>query len=630
MVSKQDKKGEAAPPFQCGHSAHDIQWHLLETQRITHVGSWQIVLRNADEVVPGSHLWSDETFRLLGYEPGEVPVSLNLFYSHVHPEDLPIVEETLQRSINTVSAYDIEHRLVRKDGSVVVVHERGECTRYEGTEDWVKIIGTVRNITAQRESQRYEAILKSIFANTTMGYILLDAAFRIVIYNETAFVNAALLRGHQLAVGESILGYAAPDSRADLELLCQSVLQGGVHNYEHRFTRKDGSPLWCQIHLFPVQLDKTDVSGVAMSFEDITARKISDDLLRASQEKYRSFFMNSMNALFITERDGDILEVNPGACALFRMTEKELIEAGRFGLVEMDHPNLHIMLEERQRRGKTRGELQFVRKDGSSFPGILTSTAYVDADGAERTSMIIHDITEQKRAEADMQAKNEELHALMENLSNIREDERAAIAREIHDELGQQLTTLKMGVNIVNQKLNTAGLGDDHISGLLGEIDEAIKSVRRIASNLRPIILDYEGLEAALKWYASDFEKLHGISCHLDVDLPVDIENRRLSITLFRIFQETFTNIVRHAKASAVEVSMKLIGDEIVLTISDNGCGISSEKMNCKRTFGITGMKERVTMVHGRYSIERRPEGGTVTTVRVPYFPEEVDCCLQN
>jgi PAS domain S-box-containing protein len=597
----------------------NTQWQLQASQRIAHVGSWQMVMKTAHDVMPGTHLWSDETFRLFGYEPGEVEPNQALFFHHVHPDDAAFVAQGLQQSVDTCSSFDLEHRIIRKDGTEAILHERGECEPYAACPQYVKIFGTVQDITARREAEKNEAILKSIFDNTPLAYILLDSNLKVVSFNSLAYLHDITLLGYTLEVGKSILDYTVPERREMVSQLYPDVVKGKQYKYEHCFTKTDGTDLWCEINLFPILLDKTKDMGMALSFEDITEKKKSDDALKASQAKYSSFFKNSMDALLLTEKDGNILEVNPAACELFGMTEAEICAAGRFGLVDMEHPNVIPLLETRQRTGQARGEISFIRKDGSRFPGILTSSVYIDTNGKERTSMIVHDITERKAAEEALAYKNKELHNLMDHLSNVREEERSAIAREIHDELGQQLSTLKMGVHQVNNKLLAHNLSDNTISALLGEIDEAIKSVRRIASNLRPIILDYEGLSEALKWYASDFQKLHGIACDLKVDLPMEIENKKLSITLFRIFQETFTNIVRHANATAVTVDMNLVDGNIVLTISDNGVGIDLDALRSKRTFGIISMKERVAMVGGSYSINSMPDGGTITKVIVPF-----------
>jgi len=592
--------------------------HLNDSQRIAHIGSWQIVLKDKNAVVPGSHQWSDEVFRMLGYEPNEVEVSMGLFLAHVHPDDVAMVEAVMQKSIETCTPYDVEHRIIRKDGTEIFVHELGESTRYYG-DGWVKILGTTQDISTRKQAEKYEASLKSIFENTSLSYTLLDDKLNVVLFNQAAYDGTLAERGRTLKVGDSILNYVAPDRKETVRRLYTSVVEGKKHAYELSFNKENGSVHWYWVTLFPVLLDQKKSLGMVMSLEDITERKRSEEIIRAKAAKYRSFFENSTAGILLAEPNGNILAANPSACALFRMTQQEICEAGREGIVDANHPNLEPLLDLRKRTGTARGEINFVRKDGTSFPGETSSTSYKEANGEDRISVVFTDITARKEAEAAQEQRQSDLRRHLDQINTAREEERTAVAKEIHDELGQQLSTLKLGVRNAKSKLAQHNLADDITSELLDEIDEAIKSVRRIAYNLHPIVLDREGLAAAIKCYASEYEKLHGISCYMDIDLPDDIEDKKISLVLFRIFQETLTNVFRHANADYIEVSLKTQHGKIILIISDNGVGINPEELKRKKTFGIISMKERAFAVGGNYTIDRKKPTGTITKVVTPY-----------
>ncbi len=599
------------------------RWHLNASQRIAGVGSWQIIMKDS-ETAPGSHQWSEEVFRLLGYEPGSVAVSNSLFFSHLPLHEQPTVEAAIRHSVNHCTAYDIEHHLIRKDGTQLLVRERGQAEYVDlpGSGRWVKLIGTVQDITAQARAENFEASLTSIFDNTTLAYVLLDEHLNVVAFNNAALSSGATLLGIELAEGKNVLEFTEPARRAEVQELYKSVVRGSKHSYEHCFRRGESRELWAQINLFPVRLNRHRVMGMAISIEDITARIKAEETIRAKRAKYSSFFMNSLDALITSKCDGPILEANPAACELFGMTEAEMCNVSPHALFDTTYPDFYPLLELRRRTGKARGEIYFIRKDGTRFPGIITSVVYTDSNGEQRTSMSIHDITDRKAAEEKLHQTAFELRRVMDQLNTFREEERTAIAREIHDELGQQLSTLKMGVRRAAATLQQHGLVDDITSSLLGEVDEAIKSVRRIASNLRPIILDYEGLTAALKWYASGFEKLHGIPCHMTMDMTVEVEDKKIAITLFRVLQETFTNIIRHAAAQHISVDMRLQDGIIYLTIADDGVGIDPDMARRKKTFGLIGMKERLAMVGGEYAISRNEPSGTITRIQVPYLSE--------
>ena len=241
----------------------------------------------------------------------------------------------------------------------------------------------------------------------------------------------------------------------------------------------------------------------------------------------------------------------------------------------------------------------------------------------------VEDVTEMvKMKELEKQQKQkikesteliEQMRQLSEHLQNIREEERANIAREIHDELGQQMTAMKMDISWLLKKMK--GI-DDTVQRRMGDltsiVDETIKSIRRIAAELRPGILDDLGLIAAIEWQLKEFEKRSGI--HTKINSSQDEPNisEHVKTGLFRIFQESLTNVARHAKAKHVNVSFLEEEDYLILTIADDGVGFEAKKVMANKTFGLLGMKERSTMMGGSYEIFSTPKKGTVVSVTVP------------
>jgi signal transduction histidine kinase len=227
------------------------------------------------------------------------------------------------------------------------------------------------------------------------------------------------------------------------------------------------------------------------------------------------------------------------------------------------------------------------------------------------------DITEQKRAEKELLESHTQLRNLASYLQKIREEERKYIAREIHDELGQLVTGLKMDISITRKKIEKQApeLGDKLVN-IMEITDEIIHTVRRIASELRPSILDDIGLDAALEWQANEFEKRTNIQCKFlnkaqNIDVSMDIKSN-----LFRIFQESLTNIIRHANATAVNSSLISIENTLIFTIIDNGDGFNTDIAS--RTFGLLGMKERVIMINGIFDLESEAGKGTKIVIKVP------------
>jgi signal transduction histidine kinase len=229
-------------------------------------------------------------------------------------------------------------------------------------------------------------------------------------------------------------------------------------------------------------------------------------------------------------------------------------------------------------------------------------------------------VIEKTKEKIETEARyNDELRKLTVYLQTVREEERTHIAREIHDELGQQLTVLKMGISWVGKKINTSDENvSEKLSDLVKMIDTTVQSVRKISSELRPSMLDDLGLQAAMEWQAQEFEKRSGITVSTtleigDLKLPGNIP-----ITFFRIFQESLTNIARHAEATAVSVRLTLAREELEMVIRDNGKGFSPKNIAEKRTLGLLGMKERASTIGGKVEMRTEEGKGTTVTLRAP------------
>ena len=230
----------------------------------------------------------------------------------------------------------------------------------------------------------------------------------------------------------------------------------------------------------------------------------------------------------------------------------------------------------------------------------------------------VQDITEQEQKEQEIQERNEQLRELASNLQNIREEERTYIAREIHDELGQQLTAFKIDLAWMMKRCSGEQLLLDRLSGMDTLIDHTIDTVRRISSELRPSILDDLGLAEALDWQSTEFEKRFLIPSAFRCQVP-DIGIDAAIVTgLFRIYQESLTNVARHAEASSVSGSLRLVDGDLVLEVTDDGKGFDTEAVGKKGGFGLLGIKERTAMMGGQYSVSSSPGAGTTVIVCVP------------
>lgn len=231
-----------------------------------------------------------------------------------------------------------------------------------------------------------------------------------------------------------------------------------------------------------------------------------------------------------------------------------------------------------------------------------------------------HEVVERKRAEQELQKSRELLRQLSAYQEQVKEDERKRIAREIHDELGQNLMALRIDISMVEARTAyTHSRLNQKSKQVLRHIDNSIRSVRSIINNLRPAVLDL-GLHAALEWQVDQFERRTGISCDLLMegdDTHCELDDQRAT-ALFRVLQESLTNVARHAQAKLVTIMLRRQGTSISMTIADNGVGIYPGCRRKPNSFGLLGIGERISSLGGSFTVDSVPGEGTVLTVSVP------------
>jgi signal transduction histidine kinase len=229
------------------------------------------------------------------------------------------------------------------------------------------------------------------------------------------------------------------------------------------------------------------------------------------------------------------------------------------------------------------------------------------------------EIAERKRAEEQFTETLEQLRALTARIQRVREEERASIAREIHDELGQACTAIKMDLALIGRKITGRQTQlRAKIESSMRLVDDMIVTLRRIASDLRPRTLDDLGLAAALEWQGQEFEKRTGIHCRVALPPePLNLDSER-AIAIFRIFQESLTNVARHAQATSVEAHLEMEGDELIFSVHDNGKGFDAQQAKARKSLGLVGMQERAHLLNGEVSIQGTPGSGTTLILRIP------------
>lgn len=229
---------------------------------------------------------------------------------------------------------------------------------------------------------------------------------------------------------------------------------------------------------------------------------------------------------------------------------------------------------------------------------------------------------ERAHTKNELKFSHDKLRSLYAHLNSVREEERANIAREVHDELGQILSALKMDIVFLNKKYNDHETLVEKTKTMSDLIDTMLKSTKRIITDLRPGILDHLGVSAAIEWHVGEFQRRTGIRCELVMDPEDIVVDKDISTTIFRICQEALTNVIRHAEATRVRICLEEKEDRIFLSIQDNGKGISEEHIVKSESFGLIGIKERIAFIGGKVTINGINNTGTTITVTIPLVPQ--------
>jgi PAS domain S-box-containing protein len=343
--------------------------------------------------------------------------------------------------------------------------------------------------------------------------------------------------------------------------------------------------------------------------------------LTDSEEKYRTLVNNIRIGVFRNTPGKGRIYANPAMAEMFGYHSIEEFMGSQI-IDEYENPHERArLLEAVKRNGFVKDmELAMRKKDGTLILCSCTATAHFNEQGEfEWLDGIIEDITERKRVEIELRQSREELRSLSAHLQSAREEERERIAREIHDELGQILSKLKLDIAWLKKRLtNEQGLLIEKSDKMSDLVDSTIRAVQRISSELRPGVLDYLGLPDAIEWQAKEFKEQTGIGCTTSIPSDLLVDDKDISTAVFRIFQETLTNIIRHSKASQVDVVLKKENTILELDVQDNGVGILDEKLVNHGSFGLMGMRERARFLGGKVIIAGVPGKGTAVLVRIP------------
>jgi PAS domain S-box-containing protein len=485
------------------------------------------------------------------------------------------------------------------------------------------------------------------FDNAPMGMAVVD--FDLSLRRVNAALCEALGYTAEELLKQRLIDITHPDDlKRDLGL-ADRVLSGEIPSYriEKRFLKKDGSLAWLEVTAMLIRGDEGEpLYGLAM-VEDITARRRNAEALRASEERYRSFVVNSSEGIWrldveepidtklppdeqisLLYKHGYMAECNDAMARMHGYERADDIVGLRFGDSRFSsHPANTAVMRKLIARNYRLLDLQTedlgaggIRYFSSSLIGIVLNGMLLRIWGVQK------DQTELRKTANQLEQSHRQLHALSGHLQALREREKAALAREIHDTVGQSLTSIKIELALLKGKIKKAELEtvDTCLDEIIQSLDQTVQSVKTFATELRPAVLDKFGLSAAIDWQCTEFSRRLKIVC--DCRLPMEeLELApELSTALFRILQEALTNVAQHSQAKAASVDLEVDDSRVVLSVRDDGIGITTEAIEAPSSLGLLGMSERIKFLGGSFSISGKSGQGTLVRVSVPFTTKVV------
>ncbi len=878
----------------------ELEHLLLKANSLARIGSWEV------DLIKQTVYWNDITREIHETESGFVPdlaTGIN-FYKEGPGREL--ITQKVNEAIELGKPWDVELQIVTAQNNERWIRSIGETEFVDGK--CVKIYGSIQDIDQRKKAE--EKLIESVdryrrlFDTSPVAITEEDHTpfyekveslrasgisknYATYFHNHGEELYEMLGRVHILGVNQSLLDLTGANNLEDFvanrskffvsmtEMTVFKLMDlirdgGGYFEEETKIKSLSGEIREVVVRLnYPAA---PPYNSVAITMRDVTKQKEFEQKITESEEKYRLLFENSGEAILMAKPNGEILSANPAACTIFGRTEAEICSVGRNGLVNLDDPRLAIILEQRKRTGKIKDDLTFIRKDGTIFPGEISSTIFTLPGGEVRTSMIVRDISERKKAEETLKEKEEKFSAIFKaapgsmmlsslpdgkalevndnfslitgyskedilgkstidlgmwvapetrdqflsklqtdgmvidfeaklmhksgailtglvsgqivfvqnrkylvssffditnrkkveeeiqklativqrspefigiasldakviyvndggknmvglesditttsmwdyfappdleifqnktvpaiqkngrwvgdiylrnfqtgeripvwmdvfyiynqatnepvafatvtsdnrerkkaekeilkttkqlqqlttHLQSIREEERKRIGREIHDELGQQLTAMHMDVVWIDKKIPGESMAiKNKLKSILSLLDGSNESVRKILNELRPSILDEHSLPEVLEWQGIQFTESTGISLEFRNGKPLPKLREDIINCIFRVYQETLTNITKYADADNVVTSLNIDKDNLIFTVEDNGKGFNTAKVRDKKSFGLLGIKERVRSVNGNFELISSPGKGTKIIISIPVHPHQ-------
>jgi len=509
-----------------------------------------------------------------------------------------------------------ECRLRRRDGTEIVARYSGELIEV-GTEKCILtiLVDQTEQAHAQEAMIKSEQRFRSLVENSHVGIFVVNSTYQFLYANDE--FCKILGRDRREILGNDFRNFLDDENRLSASEYKEGKQKGTRVPVRHEFTitRKSGEKRRLEMSSSAV-IDPGEGFQTIGQVMDITDRKIAEEAVHESEERYRLLVENSIDLVAEINSDLRLRYTSPNSVSVTGYTRCELENKP---VLELIHPDDLPLLKMNLIGDKVSGNIRYTHRDGSWHWLEVAGQKFRTSSGEVRGVVIARDITNRKKEEDELQQSRTQLQRFSEHLENTLDEERKRISREIHDELGQLLTIMRFDLSWL--KSNGGGNNED-VAGRLETmgtcLTQAIASVKRISKELRPPQLDELGIVGAIQLDVSQVESKVGLTTHLVIDPPEFYLNKQLSMTLYRLFNEILTNVVRHAGAKNVAISLVKTSQDVVIEVKDDGRGIRKEELKGVMSLGLIGMRERVRQWGGHLAITGREGKGTSVIAQLP------------
>jgi PAS domain S-box-containing protein len=601
---------------------HSEERYVL-AQRAANIGSWDW------NILTNELAWSDQIEPMFGFEKGKFEGTYQAFLNCVHPEDRKLIIDSVQACTTQGSDYNIEHRIIWPDGTVRWVTEIGDVIR-DRNQKAIRMLGIVRDITYHKEAvNQAESLAK--FPSENPNPVLRVTKQGLLLYANDA--SKPILQQWNCEVGQTV-----PDK------WCRTVSDV----YASKTSRRVEVEYSKTVYAF-VMVPVTEPGYVNFYGRDITEQKKNREALRESEERYRNVYDTAPLAFVVWDTESRITGWNKSAEHIFGWSQQEVIGKNLFDFLipESERPHVGTVV-----KSLLQGDLPSqsinsnLTKSGKTIFCAWNNSILRDAYGQVVGAMSMAlDITEQKKAEEDLNRYRIHLEELVENrteeltktneqllreieqrknlereILDISEREQRRLGQELHDSLGQQLTGIAFLTKVLEKKLTTNSAQASDAADITRLINQATDQTRSLARGMSPIYLKDGSLAWPLQELAEHTEKLFDIKCSFESQGQVELGDPSAAIHLYRITQEAITNAIKHGKTNNIQIILKSETPQSVLMIENDGIDFPKEFEARGTGLGLQIMDHRVDIIGGSLTITHRQQGGTIVTC---VFPNE-------